>query len=476
MIPLIIAVISAGTHLFRFGQPAAVVFDEVHAGNFLTNYWHGSYFFDVHPPLGKLIEMAFGYLTGANQAVVDYTLINNPIPSSVILLRLIPLVAGILLPIIVYYVLRRLNFTKITATTTSILLCLENSLIVQSRYILYDVIMLALGFLAILCYLKWRDCPVDKRRNRFYLFAISLIAAAAVPCIKWTGLAFPLIIILMEIYNNWPGWSNLSFNFIKKHLGFAFRYVSVFVVLYVALFGIHFAILSRTGPGDAFMSSEFRKTLFGSPESGQVSLKTENFAEKFIELNITMFRADQGLTKPHSYSSKWYTWPLEIRPIFYWQSHDSTVSTSSEELADTAKSRSYIYLLGNPVIYWLGSISIITLVLYGVYLVAGRKLSELNTKQRQALFFVVVGFLANFLPFIFIGRVMFLYHYEAALVFSIIAVGLVIEVLTTERKKFVALVIIGLALISFVFFAPLTYGTPLSDQSLAERMWLPTWR
>ncbi len=40
----------------RIEEPAAVVFDEHHFGRFVNRYFTGSYFFDIHPPLAKLVR------------------------------------------------------------------------------------------------------------------------------------------------------------------------------------------------------------------------------------------------------------------------------------------------------------------------------------------------------------------------------------------------------------------------------------
>lgn len=50
--------------LYRIEEPREVVFDEVHFGGFASHYLKGTYFFDVHPPLGKLIIAGLGHLYG----------------------------------------------------------------------------------------------------------------------------------------------------------------------------------------------------------------------------------------------------------------------------------------------------------------------------------------------------------------------------------------------------------------------------
>ena len=43
------------TRFSGLNWPRQVVFDEVHFGKFVSGYITGRYFFDIHPPLGKLL-------------------------------------------------------------------------------------------------------------------------------------------------------------------------------------------------------------------------------------------------------------------------------------------------------------------------------------------------------------------------------------------------------------------------------------
>ena len=123
-----------------------------------------------------------------------------------------------------------------------------------------------------------------------------------------------------------------------------------------------------------------------------------------------MLRSSTTMTATHSYSSLWFTWPIMLRPIFYWQNVEQT---------------RFIYLLGNPFIYLFGILSISYISL----LILLRKIKD-NTSA-----FIVTGFICNFLPFIIIGRVMFLYHYEVALIFAIMAIAFLLDSIESEKTK-----------------------------------------
>jgi dolichyl-phosphate-mannose-protein mannosyltransferase len=465
MIPILVLAMSAITHFIHFGKPASVVFDEVFYGNFASSYWQGSYFFDLHPPFVKLLYAFVGKIFDLDQFIVDWSSIGNSIPISVIGLRVLPMVAGLLLPLVIYAICRRLNFSKTASFVASTLVVLENSLIVQSRYILPDIIMLFFGFTAILLYLEYLKRLGMPARSWF--FALSTLFAGVALSIKWTGVTFLFLIIIMEMVRLYYD-STKFISFIKKISVFIFQYLLISATIYISLFAIHFEVLPDSGKGDVFMSQRFQKTLVGNVNNGDATLAPINFWEKFTELNRVMFTSSSGMTATHPDSSKWYTWPIMQTSVFYWQ--DSATSTSA------VPERSYIYLLGNPFIYWLGTLSIIALILLSVFkLITKRSLSN-DPETSKVMLFIIIGYLANLLPFALIGRVMFLYHYESALVFSIIAIIYFVDLLQPRKKVYAVIFILIVALSAFIYWSPLTYGTPLTDQQLQSRMWLSSWR
>ena len=367
-----------------------------------------------------------------------------------------------------------------------LLVALENSLITESRFILTDSLLLDFGFLTVLFYLIYRQRISNKisdHRFEAYGFVFtSALCAASTASIKWTGLAFLLFIMVLEGYRLWTenvigrmkqSLAALSF----KYIYFILTYVFILGIVYVSVFAIHFSLLPRSGPGDPFMSPWFQKTLVGSAYANDSQIIPETFWSKFVELNTEMYLANATLKATAPYSSKWYTWPFMIRPVFYWQ----------------VAGQNYIYLLGNPLIYWLGTASIIA-VIFGLFLKLFLKVTlepklkpnTIDLRQRKTdkkletgiFFFLVCGYLVNFLPFMFIGRVMFLYHYQAALVFSILAIAYIFDrqKISDAWRLRIFIIIVGLCLLSFLYFSPLTYGTHLDDSQLWARMWLSTWR
>jgi dolichyl-phosphate-mannose-protein mannosyltransferase len=68
-LPLVVyTVLSLVTRLYRIGKTDMVVWDEAHFGKFGAYYINRTFYFDVHPPLGKMLVGLAGVLSGFNGA------------------------------------------------------------------------------------------------------------------------------------------------------------------------------------------------------------------------------------------------------------------------------------------------------------------------------------------------------------------------------------------------------------------------
>ncbi|XP_043793146.1 protein O-mannosyl-transferase 2 isoform X3 [Apis laboriosa] len=60
----IIIILTAGTRFYKVTEPQHVCWDETHFGKMGSWYINRTFFFDVHPPLGKMLIALSGYVTG----------------------------------------------------------------------------------------------------------------------------------------------------------------------------------------------------------------------------------------------------------------------------------------------------------------------------------------------------------------------------------------------------------------------------
>jgi len=427
---IIILIAGIAVHFTFFGYPGETVFDEVHFGKFVSGYYTGEYYFDIHPPLGKLMIAGFAKLFDFSPEY-SFTNIGDQFPDNKYMaLRLLPALAGTLLPLIIFLLVLELGLSRLAAFAGALFVIFDNALLTQSRLILLDPFLLLFGFTSLLFYFKSRRSPSAIRHRLF----IAIFAGLAIS-IKWTGLSFIALPLLVEIYNQSKEYlTNPTHARFIRYVSNLVKFASFFLVslaIYFSIFALHFVFLPNPGPGDAFMKPGFREN---------------NIVKNILYLNIEMYKSNQRLTATHPYGSSWYEWPFMSKPVFYW-------------VKDTAR----IYLLGNPVVWWTSAIAVI-------YFMS----SFFRNKQNYNYWLLAIGYWLNLLPFIGIKRVMFLYHYLTALIFAILILVYLIDKTKNRQKIFAGLIIASI--VTFVFFAPLSYGLPLSQGAYNARVWFAGWR
>jgi len=92
-------------------------FDEVHFGKFASYYLRRTFYFDVHPPLGRLIVALVGYLVGYDGHFdfenIGDSYIDNKVPY--IRLRCGIALFGALIPPVVFLIMKNMKFSLPTA-------------------------------------------------------------------------------------------------------------------------------------------------------------------------------------------------------------------------------------------------------------------------------------------------------------------------------------------------------------------------
>ena len=180
---------------------------------------------------------------------------------------------------------------------------------------------------------------------------------------------------------------------------------------------------------------------------------TRDYAKIVLDNQSYMFRYHSNVNATHPYSSRWYQWMLDIRPILYYLDYNGGMRTSFGAFV-------------NPVLCWAG---LAALFVTGFCAFARR--------DRKALF-LLLGYLAQLVPWIFISRVTFEYHYFPCSVFLVLALGYVFSLLRRNiagwRVPVWGLTALGVVL--FIFFYPALWGAELNTQT-ASRLyrWLGTW-
>ncbi len=175
-------------------------------------------------------------------------------------------------------------------------------------------------------------------------------------------------------------------------------------------------------------------------------------AHDWWHLQFAMYDFHAHLKATHPASSPWWSWPLMLRPVWlYLGSFDSSTG--------------YISTFGNPALWWLGIPAIL-----GVFWLAIRY-------RNKIAIFISIPFLTQWLAFISIHRVIFIYHFFPNVLFIILAVTLWIQWLWKKYTwgKWVVVAYLVLNVVLFGLFFPVLSGHPMSQGYWDSMRWMVNW-
>ncbi|MEN9258067.1 MAG: phospholipid carrier-dependent glycosyltransferase [Gloeomargarita sp. SRBZ-1_bins_9] len=255
--------VSLGLRFADLDRLHELVFDEVYFAKFAYNYLHNVPFFDGHPPLGKYF-IALGMWVAGGFHPWSYRWVNALVGSA------LPLLVGLLT-----YELSRHRWLALVA---GYLVATDGLLLVESRYALINVHLMALGLLG-----QW----LVLRRQ---VWAGVLLGASA--AVKWNGLAYWFGGLLAAGKLRWR-WGALLLGLVLLPLG-----------TYWLTWWPHLQ---------------------------------QNPQQDVLTLHREMVRAHTRIgsgPEVHPYCSAWWSWPLLLRPVSYYYRSEQGLITHVQAMGN----------------------------------------------------------------------------------------------------------------------------------------------
>lgn len=390
-------------------------FDEIYFARSAYEYIHGIPTNEwVHPPLGKLIMTIPILLFGMN--TFAYRFMGN--------------IAGILMIPVIYALAKNIFKNRKWAILAGILMTFDCFHFAQTRMGTVDSFLVLFIMLSALFMYKYIVMDKNDKLNKklLNLFLSGLFIGCSIAT-KWTGLyaglALAIIFFGNMIYQNWKKPKDEKDPDLIKVL---LACVVFFVVIPLAIYVLSYLLFPTIYPN-----------------------KVEGISG-LIEQTKNMYEYHSKLTATHDFSSAWYTWPIMYKPVWYY------VSYPGGDIVST------IVGIGNPAIWWFGVVAALFTLVMSIL------------KRKREYLFITVFILCSWLPYLFIGRCMFMYHYFPTLPFIMLAIVALVRFITQKiRSNSFYLGYVILVVVLFILFYPVISGMLTSADYVNSLKWLKSW-
>ena len=389
-------------------------FDEIYFARSAYEYIHGIPTVEwVHPPLGKLIMAIPVLLFG--MSTFAYRLMGN--------------IAGILMIPVIYSLAKNIFKNRKWAILAGLLMMFDCFHFAQTRMGTVDSFLVLFIMLSALFMYKYivleNDAKLKTKLGNLFLSGLFIGCAIAT---KWTGLyaglALAIVFFANMIYRNVGKHKEKDKDLGKIILACFVFFVGIPLLIYV----LSYLLFPVVYPG-----------------------KVEGISG-LIKQTQDMYTYHSTLEATHPFTSEWYTWPAMIKPVWYY------VGYFGGDMKGT------IVGIGNPAIWWFGIIASIFVLIMALL------------RRKREDWFILVFILATWLPYVFIGRIMFMYHYFPTLPFIMLAIVALIKFITEKiRNNSVYLFYVGVVILLFTYFYPVISGMITSDKYIETIRWVSTW-
>lgn len=328
--------------------------------------------------------------------------------------RLMGNISGIIMLIIMYLFGKELFKKRKYGIFASLLMFFDTFHFVQTRMGTVDSHLVLFMMISVLGMIKY--CNNKKILN----LLISGIFFGLAVCVKWTGLYCGL------------GLAIIYFTYMLKNKEFNLKHI-----LYGAGFFVLIPLIFYIGVYFLFPNNNINYT--------------NNF-KSIINQQEAMYNYHSKLEAEHFFSSEWYTWPISYKPVWY---HQVIIDNNTKET---------ISGLGNIIIWWMGIFAMIYL------------LAKTILKKDKSSFYILILILSLWLPYVFIGRIMFLYHYFPVTPFMMLAIVGLFKDLTEKLKlKYIIPIYLVFVIAFFIIYYPVITGNAVSLDYLDKIQLFNSW-
>lgn len=415
----------------------SMYFDEIYHGRTAYEFINGLQTYEnTHPPLGKIFIALGVALFGM-----------NPFGW-----RIVGTLFGIAMLPFIYLFGKRMTHNTPAAALACSLFAFDFMHFAQTRIATIDVyitffVIVMYYFMYQYCNMSFYDTPF--KRTLWPLGACGIAFGLGFAC-KWSGayagagLAILFFVTLLRRYReyryalnrplgNTNGLSHADI--IAKFVPYTRKTIGFCIIFFVAI------------PFVIYLLSYLPF----------VDYDATGLMDKMLRNQTTMLSYHGQLNATHPYSSSWQEWPFIVRPIWY---YSNIVSSTLRE---------GISSFGNPLVWWMG----IPAFLYTLYL-------SVREKDNKTARFLVIGYLAQYLPWVFITRLTFIYHYFPSVPFVVYMIVYCLMQLKKKvsHKTFPALVITyGILVFGlFLLFYPVLSGQPVESDFVTKYLrWFDGW-
>ena len=401
----------------RPGYMNSTYFDEIYHARTALEHIENVYPYEItHPPLGKEI-------IGLGIRLFGMTPFGW---------RFMGTLFGVLMLPILYVFLKRMTRSSAIAGCATVIFAFDFMHFVQTRIATIDTYSV---FFILLMYLfMWRFVSGGKWR---YL-ALSGVFFGLGAASKWTCIyAGAGLAVIWLVY-----WITQA-----RKPRFAARFIAncgFCLVFFVAV------------PLVIYYLSYYHYGTARGLEGGAGMFFTRDYFDIVWDNQVYMWEYHSDLVSTHPYASRWYQWLVDARPILYYL-----------EYFEDGTTKSAFGAFMNPLFCWAGLIAIFANALF-----------IFKDRDGKAAF-IVIGYLAQLLPWVLVTRLTFAYHYFPSEVFLILALANVWSRLREAalpywRRNMYALT--GASAALFAAFYPVLTGlrTPIwYTRSLLK--WFPSW-